>query len=67
MSRASILLLPTVRTGLKEAMLVFVYKVILLQTLPLKESQSWKKIPPDLLVSISTFPFLTALYDSNHS
>lgn len=67
MSRASILLLPTVWTGLKEAMLVFVYKVIFLQTLLLKESQSWKKISPDLLVSISTFPFLTALYESNHS
>ena len=66
-SSASILLLPTVWTGLKEAMLGFVYKVIFLQTLLLKESQSWKRLPPDLLVSIPTFPFLTALYNSNHS
>lgn len=64
MSSASILLLPTVWTGLKEARLGFVYKVIFLQILLLKESQSWKKSPPDLLVSISTFPFLTPLYDS---
>lgn len=60
-SSPSILLLPAVGTGLKKAILSLVYQPLLL-----KDSQSWEKIPPDLLVSVSYFAskLLTMILDS---